>query len=137
MCLVPTCRCVLLFGENSFGGHPRTPLPSSLLLLLRRHLDADLHRLHHLSQVRLLRVVVVVVEALQTPSTAPAPLAHLVIAAVGQQRHVALLLLVLDEEEDVAQWEGHLTLSAGQQVVVGVQARWKGLGQVGLQQMRR
>lgn len=132
---MPTCRCVFLLGANSFGWHPLSPLTSSHLLLLWCHLDANLHRLHHFPQIPSLYVVMKALQS-RTPSTSSL-VVHLVIAAIGQQRRLALLLLVLNKEEDVAQWEGHLTLATGQQVVVSVQARWKGMGQIRLQQVGR
>lgn len=70
-------------------------------------------------------------------ATSSSSVIHLVIAAVGQQRRLALLLLVLDEEEDVTQREGHLALAAGQQVVVGVEARRQRVGQAGVQRVER
>lgn len=60
---------------------------------------------------------------------------HLVITAVGQQRCLALLLLVLNEEEYVAQRESHLALATSEQVVVRVEARWQGVSQAGVQRM--
>lgn len=137
--IMPTCWCVLLLGANSFGGRPLSPLTSlsssSHFLLLRCHLDADLYRLQHLPQLPPLHMVM---KALQrrTPSSS-SPVGHLVVAAIGQKRRLALLLLVLDEEEDVAQREGHLTLAAGQQVVVGVEAGRQDMGQTRLQRMGR
>lgn len=136
MLVFPTYWCVLLLGANSFGGRllsPLTSFPSSShhhLLLLWCHLDADLHRLHHLPELPPLGVVM---KALETPSSPSSSVVHLVVAAVGQQRRLALLLLVLDEEEDVAQREGHLALAAGQQVVVGVETRRQRVGQAGVQ----
>lgn len=116
--IVPTCWCVFLLGANSFGGHPLSPLTSPHLLLLWCHLDADFHRFHHLPQ---LPPLCVVMKALQswTASTSSS-VGHLVVAAIGQKRCLTLLLLVLNEEEDIAQREGHLTLATGQQVVVSV-----------------
>lgn len=138
--IMPTCWCVLLLGANSFDGRPRSPLTSSpssshLLLLLWCHLDADLHRLHHLPQLHPLGVVM---KALQSrTSSSSSPVGHLVVAAIGQQRRLTLLLLVLNEEEDVAQREGHLALAAGQQVVVGMEAGRQGMGQAWVQRVGR
>lgn len=39
---------------------------------------------------------------------------------------------MFNEEEDFSQWESHLTLAAGQQVMVSVQVGGQGLGQVWL-----
>lgn len=133
--LMPTCRCVFLLGVNSFGWHPLSPLTSTHFLLLWCYLDADLNWLQHLPKFPSLYVVM---KALQRriPSNS-SPVVHLVKAAIGHHRCLALLLLVLNEEEDVTQWDGHLTLATGQQVVVGVQARWQGMGQISLQQVGR
>lgn len=137
MLLWPTCWCVFLLGANSFGERLLSPLTSFTssshhLLLLWRHLDADLHRLHHLPELPPLGVVT---KALQTPSSSSSSVVHLVVAAVGHRWRLALLLLVLDEEEDVAQREGHLALAAGQQVVVGVEAGGQRVGQAGVQRV--
>lgn len=138
MLVFPTCWCVLLLGANSFGGRLLSPLTSFSssshhLLLLWRHLDADLHRLRHLPKLPPLGEVM---KALETPSSSPSPsVVHLVVAAVGQQRGLALLLLVLDEEEDVTQREGHLALAAGQQVVVSVETGRQRVGQAGVQRV--
>lgn len=134
--ITPTCRCVLLLGANPFDGRPRSPLTSSHLLLLWCHLDANLHRLHHLPQLPPLCVVMKALQS-RTPSSSSSLVGHLVVAAIGQQRRLALLLLVLNEEEDVAQREGHLALAAGQQVVVGVEAGRQGVGQARVQPMGR
>lgn len=69
-----------------------------------------------------------------TPSPS-SPVGHLVVAAVGQQRGLALLPLVLNEDQDVAQGEGHLALATGQQVVVGVKAGRQGMGQARVQRV--
>lgn len=130
---MPTCRCVFLLGANSFGGDPLSPLTPSHILLLRRHLDANLHRLHHLPQLPTLRVVVQALQS-RTPSTS-SPVGHLVVAAIGEQRQLALLLFVLNEEEDVTQREGHLTLAAGQQVVINMEAGRQGVGQTWVQRV--
>lgn len=140
---MPTWWCVLLFWANSFDGRPLSPftsVPSSshLLILLWRHLNADLHRLHHLPQLYPLAIVVKALQHGARPRpSASSPVGHLVVAAIGQQRRLALLLLVLDEEEDVAEREGQLALAAGQQVVVGVEAGRQGVGQAGVQWVGR
>lgn len=138
---MPTCRCVLLLGANSFDGRPRSPFASSphslhLLLLFRCHLDADLHRLQHLPQLQPLGVVMKALQS-RTSSSSSSPVVDLIVAAIGQQRRLALLLLVLDEEEDVTQREGHLALAACQQVVVSVETGRKGVGQARVQRVGR
>lgn len=129
--IMPTCRCVFLLGTNSFGWNPLPPISSSHFLLLWCYLDANLHRLHHLPQLPFLYVLM---KALHrgTPSFSTL-LAHLVIATDRQKCRLALLLLVLDKTEDVTQWESHLTLATGQQVMVGVQARWQCMDKIMLQ----
>lgn len=128
--LIPsTCVCVLLLGANSFDGRPPLSLLTCVssadhfLLLLWRHLDANLHRLRHFPQL------VLVLQAVQggAPPTPASLLTDLVGAAIGQQ--LTQFFLVLDKKEDVAQREGHLTLAAGQQVMVRVEAGGRGVGQ--------
>lgn len=133
--IMPTCRCVLLLRANSFDERPLSPHTSFHLLLLWCHLDANLHRLHHLPQLHLLCVVMKALQS-RTPSFS-SPVGHLVVAAIGQQRRLTLLLFVLNEEQDIAQREGHLALAAGQQVVVGVEAGWQGMGQTRVQRVGR
>lgn len=99
-----TCQAALPLGANSFGRRQQ-----SVLLVLGCHLDSDFHLFLHLPQLAPWR-------------RRATPVGHLVVAAVGAGRALALLLLVLDEEQDVTQREGVLALTAGQEVVVS-QAR--------------
>lgn len=115
---MPTCRRVFLLGVNSFCVHLLSPLASSHLLLLWCHLDADLNWLQHLPKFASLYVVMKVLW--RRISSNSSLVVHLVIAAIGHHHCLALLLLVLNEEEDVTQWDGHLTLATGQQVMVSL-----------------
>lgn len=84
----PTCQATFLLGANSFWGRQQ-----SIVLLFRCHLDSDFDRFHHFSQLGVGRRGAIAVR-------------HLVVAAVASRQTLALLFLVLDEEQNVPQWEG-------------------------------
>lgn len=103
--------------------------PGWLFLLFWRHLDPNLHRLQPLPglpSLGLLRIL-----QWWTPPFS-SRLIRLFIAVSRQRSCLAFFPFMFNEEKDFSQRESHLTLAAGQQVMVSVQVGGQGLGQVWL-----